>query len=271
MINFHSIKNLLLTPLLLITCCSLNNKTNSSSNSFVVTIDNYSFKMIYLKGGSYSYGISKNKSFNVSPFYIGETEVTQELWMKIMEYNPSFFEGDSLPVESVSWNECQDFIEKLNEKTGLEFRLPNELEWEYAANGTNKKENRPYAGNANIDEIAWYCMNSGDKEIIESQWSKDILFENNCSTHKIGTKKSNRWGLYDMCGNVCEWCNDWYSSDFSHTKGKYQSPLTGTLKVYKGGSWCHTEEYLHTDYRHGNFPENRRNCIGLRLALNKKQ
>ena len=127
-------------------------------------------------------------------YYIGQTEVTQALWEAVMENNPSHFKGLRKPVESVSWNDCQEFISKLNSLTGKRFRLPTEAEWEFAARGGNNSRGYKYGGGSNLDDVAWYKENSGSR------------------THDVGTKLANELGLYDMNGNVLEWCSDWYGS-----------------------------------------------------------
>ena len=125
-------------------------------------------------------------------YYIGKYEVTQALWQTVMESNPSSFKGNNLPVEQVSWNDCQEFIGKLNSITGRKFRLPTEAEWEYAARGGRKSLKYQYSGGNAISEVAWYTNNSG------------------INTHPVGMKQANELGLYDMTGNVREWWQDYY-------------------------------------------------------------
>jgi formylglycine-generating enzyme required for sulfatase activity len=148
------------------------------------------------------------------PFYLGKYEVTQAQWKAVMGSNPSGFKGATLPVEQVSWEDCQEFIEKLNSKGIGTFRLPTEAEWEYACRAGTTGD---YAGN--LDEMAWYETNSGK------------------TTHPVGTKKANPWGLYDMHGNVWEWCQDWYGD---YPTGAVQDPAGaagGSARVNRGGSW----------------------------------
>jgi len=156
----------------------------------------------------------------VDGFWIGKYEVTQAQWGKLMDYNPSSFKkGDNFPVEDVSWNGCQEFIKKLNHRSGKTFRLPTEAEWEYACRSGGKAEK--YSGGGDVDRVAWYDFNSGGL------------------THVVGTKTSNRLGLYDMSGNVWEWCSDWYSSDY-YSISPVQNPQgsdSGGGHVFRGGSW----------------------------------
>ena len=166
-------------------------------------LDSSSGNMVFVQGGSFQMGSNNGQSdekpvhsVTVSDFYIVKYEVTQKEWRDIMGSNPSKWKGDNLPVEKVSWDDVQTFIKKLNAKTGLNYRLPTEAEWEYAARGGNKSNGYKYSGSNDIGSVAWYASNSGSK------------------THSVGQKKPNELGIYDMTGNVWEWCNDWYG-DYS--------------------------------------------------------
>ena len=193
----------------------------------------------------------------VSSFRIGQTEVTQALWKAVMGSNPSSFEGDNLPVENVSWNECQEFISKLNSLTGKAFRLPTEAEWEYAARGGNKSQGYKYAGSNNLDKVGWYTANSGS------------------TTHEVGTKSPNELGLYDMSGNVWEWCFDWEGAYSSSGQTDPMGPSSGSLRVYRGGGWSDyasswSDDYAEccrVSYRSYDAPGIRDVNLGLRLAL----
>ena len=178
-------------------------------------VNGVKFRMIAVEGGSFMMGATPGQGedarenekpahkVTVDDFYIGETEVTQELWFAVMGNNPSSFKSDigNFPVENVSWMDVQMFIKKLNEITGLVFRLPNEVEWEYAAKGGKKSINKKYASSDNVDEVAWFKDNSAGK------------------THPVAEKKANELGIYDILGNVLEWNNNWESPDFCILRG----------------------------------------------------
>ena len=184
-------------------------------------------------------------------YYMGKYEVTQALWQAVMGSNPSKFKGDDLPVEKVSWNDCQEFISKLNGLTGKMFRLPSEAEWEYAARGGKKSRGFQYSGSSNISDVAWYDGNSGSK------------------THLVGTKQANELGLYDMCGNVLEWCQDWYGSYVSSSQTNPTGAVSGSYRVYRGGSWYRNARYCRSSFRNGVAPDFRGIDLGLRLVLSE--
>ncbi len=185
----------------------------------------------------------------LSSYYIGQTEVTQALWKAVMNDNPSLLKGDKLPVENVSWDDCQTFITKLNQLTGENFRLPTEAEWEYAARGGKNNKGYKYAGSNNIGNVAWYASNSGAK------------------THEVATKQPNELGIYDMSGNVYEWCQDWYGDYSSSSQTNPTGASTGFGHVYRGGSWGNFAGYCRSSYRFSDGPAFRRDLLGLRLAL----
>ena len=177
--------------------------------------------------------------------------MTQALWLAVMGSNPSSFTGDlNRPVEQVSWNDCQAFITKLNEMTGQSFRLPTEAEWEYAARGGEKSQGYKYAGSNNADDVAWHRDNSGN------------------TTHPVGTKQPNELGLYDMSGNVLEWCQDWYSRYTSDALVDPVGPETGSNRVYHSGCWEFGPNGCRVSYRYYSSPTySGSNHLGMRLAL----
>ncbi|MDY5800010.1 MAG: SUMF1/EgtB/PvdO family nonheme iron enzyme [Candidatus Onthomorpha sp.] len=236
------------------------NTSEPSDQTFMVK--GVEFKMIKVEGGTFSMGATSEQEYDalscekpvhsvtLSDYYIGETEVTQELWEAVMGSNPSYFEGDNQrPVENVSWNDCQKFIKKLNRLTGKEFRLPTEAEWEYAARGGKYSRGYKYSGSNNADEVAWYHDNSGYE------------------TNPVKTKKANKLGLYDMSGNVYEWCNDWWGCYQSNSQTNPTGPSEGESRVLRGGGWCYFDMGVRVSRRDYLTPGYRHIIIGLRLAL----
>jgi formylglycine-generating enzyme required for sulfatase activity len=167
-----------------------------------------------------------------------------------MGNNPSYFKGAKLPVEQVSWDDCQEFIRKLNAMTGKRFRLPTEVEWEYAARGGNRSRGYKYSGSDNIGSVAWYTDNSGRE------------------THPVGQKQANELGLYDMSGNVEEWCQDWYGENYysSSPSQNPKGPSTGSDRVLRGGSWGDDAWRCRVSSRVKDAPGLRGSNLGLRLA-----
>ena len=219
-----------------------------------------SFTMIHVEGGTFTMGATSEMTepssdeepthqVTLSSYYIGETEVTQALWKAVMGSNPSWFKGDNLPVEKVSWNDCQTFISKLNALTGKNFRLPTEAEWEFAARGGNQSRHTQYSGSSRIDDVAWYYGNSNDK------------------THPVKTKQPNELGIYDMSGNVDEWCQDWYDSYSSDAQTDPTGAGSGSLRVGRGGSWWGPPRACRSSYRNHGAHEGSCDNLGLRLAL----
>ena len=227
------------------------------------TVNGVSFDMIAVEGGTFTMGATAEQASDaysdekpthqvtLSSYYIGKTEVTQELWQAVMGSNPSGFSGANLPVEKVSWEDCQIFIAILNELTGKYFRLPTEAEWEYAARGGSKSQGYKYSGSNTVDDVAWYPSNSSSK------------------THPVATKAPNELGIYDMSGNVLEWCRDWYSSSYYSSSSQYNptGPASGSRRVYRGGSWGSSARLCRVSYRDYNGPSYRFYNLGLRLAL----
>ncbi len=215
--------------------------------------------MVYVEGGTLMLGCTVEQGndcdederpahpVSLDSFYISKYEVTQQLWGVVMGYNPSQFEGANLPVENVSWDDVQIFITKLNAHTGKKYRLPTEAEWEYAARGGRRSKYK-YAGSEDIASIAWYETNAGGK------------------THPVGSKLPNEIGLYDMCGNVWEWCNDRYGQYNSAFQTNPQGNHTGANRVGRGGSWNTAERRCRISYRDSDTPATRSSYLGLRLV-----
>ena len=221
-----------------------------------ITVNGVSFKMIQVEGGMFQMGSTTGGSEEqpvhqvaLADFSIGETEVTQELWEAVMGSNPSNFKGSKRPVEKVSWNDCQTFIAKLNQLTDKTFRLPTEAEWEYAARGGNKSEGYTYSGSNTIDEVAWYWDNSSR------------------TTHDVATKAPNELGIYDMTGNVWEWCQDWYGGYSSSSQTNPAGPPSGSNRVRRGGSWYYDTTNCRASIRSYYYPTFTYNYLGLRLAM----
>ena len=228
------------------------------------TVNGVSFEMIAVEGGTFTMGATAEQGSDVdrdespthqvalSSYMIGKTEVTQELWEAVMGSNPSFFFlFKNRPVENVSWDDCQVFINKLNGLTGKSFRLPTEAEWEYAARGGKKSKGYKYSGSNTIDDVAWYDTNSAG------------------TTHPVASKAPNELGLYDMSGSVWEWCSDWYSSTYysSSSQNNPTGPASGSYRVFRGGCCFNFARDCRSSIRSGSPPTGRNRNIGLRLAL----
>ena len=237
--------------------------------------DPFATQMVLIQGGTFTMGSNDteasddekpNHSVTLDDFYMGKYEVTQAQWKAVMGTsdtlsNPSYFKGDDLPVENVSWSDVQVFLTKLNQMTGKNYRLPTEAEWEYAARGGNKSKGYTYAGSdfsrnwdTVRDEVAWYDDNSAS------------------TTHTVGQKKPNELGLYDMSGNVHEWCQDWYDSDYykKSPANNPTGPTSGASRVLRGGSWRSQfffSDDCRVDNRSGNTPGIRFNTYGFRLVF----
>lgn len=227
------------------------------------TVNGVKFTMVPVEGGTFTMGATSEQGSDaleeeypahqvtLSDYYIGQTEVTQALWKVVMGSNSFNFAGDNLPVESVSWDDCQVFIQKLNQLTGKQFRLPTEAKWEYAARGGRKSRDYKYAGGNNIDLVAWYCDNSGYE------------------THPVATKQANELGVYDMSGNVCEWCSDWCDGYQSSSQSDPQGPSSGSGRVNRGGSCYDNASGCRVSGRGDDTPGSRYYILGLRLSCKK--
>lgn len=213
--------------------------------------------MVFVKGGCFEMGDTFGNGADiekpvhkvcVDDFLMGKYEVTQKEWVAVMGSNPSSFKNcDDCPVESVSWDDIQVYIGKLNTRTARNYRLPTEAEWEYAARSGGKREK--YAGGDDLTSVAWYSDNSGNK------------------THQVGQKRANSLGIYDMSGNICEWVSDWYGDGYYgiSPKDNPAGPPNGLFKVYRGGSWKHSA-YARASYRYRNTPAYRASDMGFRVS-----
>ena len=243
---------------------TLGNENVASGEKQTFTVNGVSFTMIAVEGGTFQMGATSEQgsdadndekpvhSVTLSDYYIGETEVTQELWRAVMGSNPSYFSGYlQRPVENVSWDDCQEFITKLNNLTGKNFRLPTEAEWEYAARGGNKSQGYKYSGSNTIGNVAWYTYNSGSK------------------THDVKTKHANELGIYDMSGNVYEWCYDRYEVYSSRSQISPAGPTSGSSRILRGGSWDCNVKRCRISYRDYYDPGSRSDYGGFRLSLSQ--
>ena len=235
----------------------------NSDNISIPVKDGISIDMVRVEAGTFTMGATAemegpfddakppHRVTLTNDYYIGKYEVTQALWQAVMGKNPSSIKGDNFPVGKVSWDDCQDFLSKLNRITGKTFRLPTEAEWEYAARGGNKSRGYQYSGSNILSDVAWYEDNSGYK------------------THAVGTKQSNELGIYDMSGNVFEWCQDWYDKYSRSSQVNPTGANSGSTRVFRGGgfgdfaffccSWCRTS----------GSPNLRFNGLGFRLVLSE--
>lgn len=212
--------------------------------------------MVFVEGGTFQMGSNDGDNdekpvhkVEVSSFWMGKYLVTQEQWLKVMGNNPSYFNGcDQCPVENVSWYDIQKFLMKLNQMTGQQYRLPTEAGWEFSARGGNKSLGYRYAGGNDIGEVAWYWKNGDDK------------------THPVGQKKPNELGLYDMTGNVWEWCQDWYGEYPDGPQADPTGPEYGASRVQRGGAWDNHARNCRSAYRLYRTPDERYSNRGFRLV-----
>lgn len=231
------------------------NKTQTISLS-----DNVNMEFVLINPGSFMMGEDegvgdsdespKHKVTITQPFYLGKYEVTQEQWMTIMGNNPSTFKGKMNPVDTVSWEDCQIFIQKLSEKTGQKFSLPTEAQWEFACRaGTTTPwsfgENEDIAG-----DYAWINENS------------------NKTTNPVGSKEPNAWGIYDMYGNIQEWCADWYTNKYQIENSTDPiGPSSGDSRIVRGGGWGENTIDIRSSYRNCNGPDGKNDGIGFRCVM----
>ena len=252
---------ILLFIVLMTTAALAQKRADKSLETITFTVNGVSFEMVYVEGGTFTMGATAEQgadafdwekpahSVTLSSFMIGKTEVTQELWQAVMGCNPSYFKGSKRPVENVSWDDCQEFISKLNAVTGQKFRLPSEAEWEYAARGGKNNRGYKYSGSNDIGSVAWYEDNSSKQ------------------THDVATKQPNELGLYDMSGNVWEWCGDRYGDYSSSAQTNPKGPNTGSYRVFRGGNWTNYARFCRVSHRGTGLPSDRDFIIGFRLVL----
>ena len=246
------------------TTVSTNTTSSLSGNTINIPVKNgISIDMVRVEAGTFTMGATpemKDPWDDEKPvhqvtltndYYIGKYEVTQALWQAVMGNNPSNFKGDNLPVEYISWDDCQEFISKLSSITGKTFRLPTEAEWEYAARGGKKSRGYQYSGSNNLSDVAWYSDNSGSK------------------THAVGTKQGNELGIYDMSGNVWEWCQDWKGTYSSSSQVNPTGANSGSVRVLRGGCWNYSARYCRSSFRGRYTPGIRYGNLGLRLVLSE--
>ena len=235
----------------------------NSDNITIPVMDGISIDMVRVEAGTFTMGATAemedpeddekptHQVTLTNDYYIGKYEVTQALWKAVMGNNPSYFKGDNLPVEQVSWNDCQEFISKLNRITGKTFRLSTEAEWEYAARGGNKSRGYQYSGSNNTLDVAWFRDNSGS------------------NTHAVGTKQPNELGIYDMSGNVGEWCQDWHGLYNSSSQVNPTGANSGPYRVFRGGGWFYVAWSCRSSFRYIYEPDDRDTTLGLRLVLSE--
>lgn len=246
----------------IIVACSKDENGNKPKKfvAETITVNGVSFVMMPVEGFSFVMGGTSEQENAVetnekpihrvvlSNYYISETEVMQRLWKTVMGNNPSNFLGDSLPVENVNFDDCHEFITRLNSLTGRTFRLPTEAEWEFAARGGKKTESYIYSGSDTVDLVAWCMGNCND------------------STHIVASKAPNELGLYDMSGNVLEWCEDWYGKYDGEEQNNPRGPETGSAKIVRGGAWFMDPKYSRVSFRAGYNPK-KGYGTGLRLVM----
>jgi len=246
----------------------LNNDTSQKSINY-----NISDYFVLVEGGTFQMGAINGEPnerpvhiVTVSSFYIGKYEVTQKEWKVLMEDNPSNFKGDDRPVESITWYQAVEFCNKLSQKEGLTpvyticdkevscnwdadgYRLPTEAEWEFAARGGNQSKHFQFSGSNDKDEVAWYHENSNDR------------------THPVGSKLPNELGIYDMSGNIVEWCWDWYGSYSSTVQINPRGATSGSRRVDRGSSWYYYGIFCRVAFRHSRNPDNDFDDYGFRLV-----
>ena len=288
---------------------NLDESTEYNSNKILrFEVEGIAFNMIRVDGGTFTMGATPEQineamddekpehKVTLSSFYIGETQVTQALWENVMKANPSYFKGDlRLPVESVTWNDCQSFIKKLSQLTGRKFYLPTEAQWEFAARGGKRSQGYKYAGSNNINRVAW-CVDSRKNDLVEQKHAASndwLLYDmlNSVTSRRfqlpgdkqlvgdmeisnsdisgtcvVASKSPNELGLYDLSGNVWEWCQD-VSGKYGDEQNNPTGPSLGDYRVIRGGSWHSSAGACRVSFRNSFSPDDKSNILGLRLVL----
>ena len=242
-------------------CPANEQATNAPPNgSYTETVNGVTFNMIFVKGGSFKMGCTDQKNGGCNPdenpahnaglsdYFIGETEVTQALWKSVMGSSPSRFKDcDDCPIENISWADVQDFLHKLNRLTGKNYRLPTEAEWEFAARGGRQGKDRAYSGSNELLKVGWFSGNSN-------------------RPYDVKRKLANELGLFDMSGNVWEWCLDWYGLYEERSQKNPMGRDTGKERVIRGGSWNSTAQECRVTLRNKGRPDYHSNDLGFRLV-----
>ena len=257
---------------MMLSCAGVLSAQTQGTGNRVFTVNHIPLKMVFVKGGDMQLGCTSDRddscrsreipahTVSLSDFYIGETEVTQEQWMAVMgrDNNPSYWKGNLLPVERVSWEDCHRFVNRLNKylaaelPEGYRFALPSEAQWEYAARGGLKSAKTRYSGGNNLSLIAWYYDNSSER------------------THDVRIKTANELGVFDMSGNVWEWCEDWYNENFYAENTNWTNPKNDqetNYRVQRGGSWNYAAPYQRCANRDRGSVHSRYEDCGFRVAL----
>ena len=260
----------------------------AKSDKLTVALPNdVKLELVKVEAGTFTMGArdggndSDEKEHRVTltkDFYLGKTEVTQAQYKAVMGNNPSYFKGGDLPVECVFWNDAMEFCNKLNEMgkapSGWQFTLPTEAQWEYASRGGKKSRGFKYSGSGRLDDVAWYYENSGDRRLDENELLKDFsaekfvknLQDNNCKTHPVAQKRPNELGLYDMSGNVREWCRDWYEKYYARDP-EFLTGNSGSRRDIRGGCWGDFAGNCRSALRDYDGPGYRNGILGFRVAL----
>ncbi|MBQ7664735.1 MAG: formylglycine-generating enzyme family protein [Bacteroidaceae bacterium] len=242
---------------------NIDSTVDPESGSTILTVPvkaGVNIKLIVVEGGSFTMGSSNTDraafddektlhEVTLRTFAIGQTEVTQQLWNAVMDNNPSVFKGDDLPVENVTWKDCQTFITRLNTITGLKFRLPTEAQWEYAARGGKKARGTTYSGSNQFEEVGWCHKNAKRR------------------THPVAQLQPNEIGIYDMTGNVFEWCSDIYGAYSSLSQENPAGLANGSNRVSRGGCFSYSESRARLTLRNNLPPSTKHRGLGLRLVL----